>query len=100
MNYLRHLEGFVTNEISADSVSPQLTLKVWLAALVLFQACPSPADGPAGDFLHALVIYFPLTLDCFNVLFPQPKSEDAFSRITCLPWCAKAKSVSKRTKVI
>lgn len=69
----------MTNEISADSVSPQLTLKVWLAALVLFQACPSPADGPAGDFLHALIIYFPLTLDCFNVLFLQPKSEDAFS---------------------
>jgi len=47
VNYLRHLEASVSNEISADSVSPQMTPKVWLAALVLFQARPSPADQPA-----------------------------------------------------
>lgn len=29
MNYLRHLEGFVSNEIFADSVSPQMASEVW-----------------------------------------------------------------------
>lgn len=61
MNYLRHQEGSVSNDISADYVSPQMTPGVCLAVQVCFG--PSLVDLPACKFLQTLILCFPLALD-------------------------------------